>query len=84
MATKTISLSEDAYDILKAKKREGESFSDVVRREVGGKKSSKARELITYLRSVPREELNALADSVEEGRKLRENARLRTDSDGVL
>ena len=56
----------------------------MVRREVGGKKSSKARELIEYIRSVPREELNALAESVEEGRKLRENARPRTDSDGVL
>lgn len=32
MGTKTISLSDDAYERLKAKKREGESFSDVVRR----------------------------------------------------
>ncbi|MBS1263844.1 MAG: hypothetical protein MAG715_01036 [Methanonatronarchaeales archaeon] len=32
MGTKTISLSDDAYEQLKAKKREGESFSDVVRR----------------------------------------------------
>lgn len=32
MATKTISLAEDAYERLKAKKRAGESFSDVVRR----------------------------------------------------
>lgn len=32
MATKTISLSEDAYERLKNMKRENESFSDVVRR----------------------------------------------------
>lgn len=32
MGTKTISLSDDAYERLKAEKREGESFSDVVRR----------------------------------------------------
>ena len=32
MATKNISLSEDAYNKLKKLKEEGESFSDVVRR----------------------------------------------------
>ena len=32
MGTKTISLADDAYERLKAEKREGESFSDVVRR----------------------------------------------------
>ena len=32
MGTKTISLADDAYERLKARKREGESFSDVVRR----------------------------------------------------
>jgi predicted CopG family antitoxin len=36
MGTKTISLADDAYEKLKAEKREGESFSDVVRRLAGG------------------------------------------------
>jgi predicted CopG family antitoxin len=36
MGTKTISLADDAYEKLKARKREGESFSDVVRRLAGG------------------------------------------------
>ncbi len=35
MGTKTISLAEDAYERLKRHKREGESFSDVVRRLTG-------------------------------------------------
>lgn len=36
MATKTISLAEDAYERLKREKRAGESFSDVVRRLTSG------------------------------------------------
>jgi predicted CopG family antitoxin len=36
MGTTTISLSDDAYERLKAMKREGESFSDVVRRLTAG------------------------------------------------
>lgn len=32
MGTKTISLSEEAYNRLKAAKKEGESFSDIVNR----------------------------------------------------
>lgn len=36
MGTKTISLADDAYEKLKSHKREGESFSDVVRRLAGG------------------------------------------------
>ena len=36
MGTKTISLADDAYDRLKAEKRENESFSDTVRRLTTG------------------------------------------------
>jgi predicted CopG family antitoxin len=39
MATKTITLSEDAYRLLRAEKGKGESFSDVVRRLSQGRKS---------------------------------------------
>lgn len=35
MASKTISLDEDAYEKLKAQKQSGESFSDVVHRLLG-------------------------------------------------
>ncbi|WP_408958910.1 antitoxin VapB family protein [Natrinema sp. 74] len=36
MGTKTISLADDAYERLRAEKRENESFSDVVRRLTDG------------------------------------------------
>ncbi|MBS7251569.1 MAG: antitoxin VapB family protein [Candidatus Freyarchaeota archaeon] len=35
--TKTISLSDEAYKLLKSIKRDGESFSDVIKRLVGKK-----------------------------------------------
>ena len=38
MATTTISLTEEAYESLKALKREDESFSDVVQRLTGAEK----------------------------------------------
>ena len=38
MGTKTISIMEDAYNILRSKKRRGESFSDVIRKIVEKKK----------------------------------------------
>ena len=39
MATKTITILEDAYEILKRHKMEGESFSEVIKRELTKKKS---------------------------------------------
>jgi predicted CopG family antitoxin len=38
MVTKTISIMDDAYDILISKKRENESFSEVIRRISGKEK----------------------------------------------
>jgi len=37
MATKNIAISEDAYERLKALKRPGESFTEVIRRVTGGR-----------------------------------------------
>ena len=38
MGTKNISLTEEAYETLKARKRPDESFTDVVLREFGGER----------------------------------------------
>ena len=38
MATKTITIGEDAYELLKSAKRPDESFSDTIRRTYGKRK----------------------------------------------
>ena len=40
MGTRTISLEDSAYDKLKAAKRPGESFSDVIQRVIGSREPS--------------------------------------------
>ncbi len=39
MATKTISIIDDAYNLLKARKKDNESFSEVIRRIFGEKRN---------------------------------------------
>jgi predicted CopG family antitoxin len=68
----TISLSDEAYWILKAQKREGESFSDLVLRKFG--KGNPAA-ILDYLKEKS-PNLN-LADAVEKAsEELRENLKL--------
>jgi predicted CopG family antitoxin len=43
MTTKTLTIMEDAYEMLKAAKKENESFSDVVRRVCSNKKTDLRR-----------------------------------------
>jgi len=47
MATKTISLDEEAYERLKARKKEGESFSDTVKRLAGERSWSEVTGILT-------------------------------------
>lgn len=69
MGTKTISLSDEAYERLKAAKKEGESFSDVVNRISPG---VRLEEYWGILDDGATEELR---DAIEEGRNHRHTAR---------
>ncbi len=72
MGTTTISLSDDAYRILKAQKREGESFSDLVMRKFG--KGNPAA-ILAYLKEKnPNPDLAEAVEKVSE--ELRMNLKL--------
>lgn len=71
MATKTISLSEDAYERLKRMKRENESFSDVVNRLTTGVT------LQDYHGVLGEDTAEAISDAVDSRRS--EHASRRTD-----
>jgi len=73
MATKTISLELDAYEKLRAAKKPGESFSEVIRRAVIEDPPLTARSLRDYLASggsgVPDAYLDAVDLSDESDRR---------------
>jgi predicted CopG family antitoxin len=72
MGTTTISLSEEAYSLLKAQKRDGESFSDLILRKFGKGNPSA---ILAYLNG--RKPNTDLADSVEKASgELRGNLQL--------
>ena len=75
MSTKTISLDEEAYERLKSHKREGESFSDAIKRIAGERSWTE----VAGIRS--EHEADELEPLVEEGRSRSRDRRKRLDSD---
>jgi predicted CopG family antitoxin len=69
MATKTISLEIDAYERLKASKRPGESFSEVVRRAQFADPVPTGKDLLEWMRKGGSGVSNAYLDEVEEAEK---------------
>ena len=62
MSSKTVSLDEEAYEQLKTRKKEGESFSDVVKRLAGEQSWSEVTGILTDT------EADALEASITGGR----------------
>ena len=65
MATKTLTIMEDAYEILKSVKKENESFSDVIRRELGTKKNLKK-----FCGSIDNETANIIKNTIKKSRAM--------------
>ena len=64
MATKTITIMEDAYEKLAREKTNGESFSDVIRRL-----TSKNKNLDKFFAILADDEVRILKSSIKEGRR---------------
>ena len=73
MAHKTITISEEAYNLLKESKKENESFTEVIKRVLKAKK--KRKDFLDWLSS--NKDLTDLADSVESAYTERKDIKLR-------
>lgn len=65
MVTKTINIRESAYNALKARKREGESYSDVILRVTEGEKMS----VCDFLQTIDPDVREEIASSVKAAKK---------------
>jgi predicted CopG family antitoxin len=64
MVTKTINIKESAYNALKAQKRSGESYSDVILRVTEGEEKG----VCEFLQTIDPEVRNEIAETVKEAK----------------
>lgn len=67
MASKTVALDSEAYDLLRRHRRSGETFSEAVKRLAGRRKS-----ILAYAgmwSQIPEEEFERIRSSLAKGRK---------------
>ncbi len=75
MATKTISIDLEAYELLARRKRAGQSFSDVIKEHLGARRT--AGELLASLPSLAGGLTEATLERLEEERSRRRESRYR-------
>lgn len=68
MRSKSISLDAEAYELLRAQKRPGESFSDVVKRELRPKRP--LSDFVGIWKDMPEGEFEEVKAIIREGRRL--------------
>ena len=68
MASKLVSLDTEAYQMLRAKKRAGDSFSDVVKREFRPRRP--LTDFIGIWKDMPDAEVEEVKAMIREGRQL--------------
>lgn len=73
MASRTVNLADDAYELLRAQKREGESFSDVVRRLAGHRSLAELEGLLTPAQA------KRVEAAIQEGRRRSRARRVRQE-----
>ena len=72
MATKTISISKETYDRLRARKGRNDSFSDVILR------LTERRPLADYAGMLSKSSVKAIRDAIEKARRERRGLDVRT------
>ena len=72
MATKTISITREAYDRLRARKGRGESFTDVILR------LTEREPLADYAGMLSKSSVKAIRDAIDEARRERRALDVRT------
>lgn len=68
METKTVALDREAYELLRKRKKTGESFSDVVKRMAGPRRP--LTDFAGIWKGIPREEFRKITKAIRKAREL--------------